>query len=378
MTIKELAYSAQLHLEAETGCPFKRAHVYELMAASFGFSSYAALNACAVFTEHPAGGLRPRSSLILQRSCALGYSAAVTAHVARALPMFLDSRQMACIRIDALVRILETGWVADAAEDMGLWSDEPDTEVEDLDYIDSNEFSSAACLMDGLHAAAGKGSAIAHYALALIHEPDDDTEDALGGAHWSRERRLGRVLSGAEREWADAHDVLEVRRADYERHLREAARLGSRRAQLDLASRFGDPLFFEQAGNAVEGLDAAEVAGIAEAIQRVDDARHWWTEAAQNGDVDAMRRLIELDGQRDPIWCWTWFHLARLYGEDLASSHYRAIDEDGFDYDDDAGGPAYADGGPGIMLAPLDAQQDALAKREAQRLFVQKGTAEGR
>jgi hypothetical protein len=42
MTIKELAYSAQQHLQASTGSSLKRAHIYELLAASFGFNSYAA------------------------------------------------------------------------------------------------------------------------------------------------------------------------------------------------------------------------------------------------------------------------------------------------------------------------------------------------
>ena len=51
MTIKELAYSAQQQLQASTGSSFKRAHIYELLAASFGFNSYAALGADTVFTQ---------------------------------------------------------------------------------------------------------------------------------------------------------------------------------------------------------------------------------------------------------------------------------------------------------------------------------------
>jgi hypothetical protein len=43
MTIRELAYFTQLHLEASTGISFKRARIYELLAAAFGFKSYAAL-----------------------------------------------------------------------------------------------------------------------------------------------------------------------------------------------------------------------------------------------------------------------------------------------------------------------------------------------
>ena len=51
MTIKELAYSAQQQLQASTGKPLKRAHIYELLAASFGFNSYAALGVDSIFTQ---------------------------------------------------------------------------------------------------------------------------------------------------------------------------------------------------------------------------------------------------------------------------------------------------------------------------------------
>ena len=51
MTIKELTYSAQQHLQASTGGSFKRAHVYELLAASFGFNSHAAFGVDTVLTE---------------------------------------------------------------------------------------------------------------------------------------------------------------------------------------------------------------------------------------------------------------------------------------------------------------------------------------
>ena len=50
---------------------------------------------------------------------------------------------------------------------------------------------------------------------------------------------------------------------------------------------------------------------------------------------------------------------------------YYAINEDGSDYDDDVGGPAYAAGRDGIDLAPISAEQDAAAKQAAQGLFEQ-------
>ena len=50
MTIKELAYAAQRHLQSKTDCVFKRSHIYELLAGAFGFDSYAALGCTAVLT----------------------------------------------------------------------------------------------------------------------------------------------------------------------------------------------------------------------------------------------------------------------------------------------------------------------------------------
>ena len=60
-----------------------------------------------------------------------------------------------------------------------------------------------------------------------------------------------------------------------------------------------------------------------------------------------------------------------LVGTDLSKDAYYAINEDGSDYDDDVGGPAYAAGRDGIDLAPISAEQDAAAKQAAQGLFEQ-------
>src|SRR3546814_6633995 len=75
MTIKELAYSAQQHLQASTGGSFKRAHVYELLAASFGFNSHAAFGVDTILTELRQNDRRvvPQSALIKRRCIELGY-----------------------------------------------------------------------------------------------------------------------------------------------------------------------------------------------------------------------------------------------------------------------------------------------------------------
>jgi len=52
-----------------------------------------------------------------------------------------------------------------------------------------------------------------------------------------------------------------------------------------------------------------------------------------------------------------------------AHSYLYAINEDGSDYDDDVGGPAYVAARDGIDLEALSAEQDATARLAAQDLF---------
>lgn len=162
-------------------------------------------------------------------------------------------------------------------------------------------------MLDGLEAAASKGNAPAHYVLALIHTPDDDedTNRGTGSSYWHSQARQGRVLTGVEQEWAEAHAARLTQADKYAHHLREAGRLGNQHALLDLAERFDDPSFFELPRHDVDA-DPSAVAEIAERLGRVADAKQWLTVAAESGNTDAMLRLIEEHDQVDLAQCWTW------------------------------------------------------------------------
>ena len=71
--------------------------------------------------------------------------------------------------------------------------------------------------------------------------------------------------------------------------------------------------------------------------------------------------------------CWTWLHFAKLLGTDLTTSSMRAYHDggpqDGQEYDDDFGGPAYVDGDEGIKLPPLDSGDDAVARERADEMY---------
>ena len=362
MTIKEFAYSAQQHLQASTGGSFKRAHVYELLAASFGFNSHAAFGVDTVLTELRQNDRRvvPQSALIKRRCIELGYQPDTATLASSALESFLAERQIGVASISSLVSRLRG---------------ESSSQDEELEYDEDELFDPAdeafgPILLDGLAAAASKGNALAHYALALIHAPDDEDDPDAGSSYWYSQGQQGRVLTGVEKEWAEAHEARLAQAEKYSRHLREASRLGNQDALLDLADRFDDPSFFEQSRHGVDA-DPAAIAAIAERMGRTSDAKDWLTLAAERGDTDAMLQLIEEHDQGDLQRCWTWVYLSQLVGTDLTRDAHYAINEDGSDYDDDVGGPAYVAGRDGVDLEPLAPAQDAAARLAAQKLFDQ-------
>lgn len=225
-------------------------------------------------------------------------------------------------------------------------------------------------LLEGLESAAKGGNALAHYALALIHAPDDDGEaPEVGADYWYQRAKAGWVLSGVEKEWADAYAQTLSSAEKHALHLREAARLGLPEAMLEVADRFGDSAFFDQVTGDMTA-DPVRAAEIAERLGRPQDVKKWLTVAAKSGDVEAMRQLIEGHDQDDLLQCWTWVHLGRLVGTDLTADAYRAIHEDGSGYDDDVGGPVLLGGRGGVELEAISQEMDAVARREAVEIFT--------
>lgn len=362
MTIKEFAYSAQQHVQASTGVSFKRAHIYELLAASFGFNSNAAFGVDTVLTELRQNDRRaaPQGAFINRRCIELGYRPDTATLATSALESFLAQRQIGIASILSLISRLRGE------------SPNQDDEIEydEDELFDLTDEVFGPILLDGLDAAASKGNALAHYALALIYAPDDEDDPDAGSSYWYEQGQQGRVLTGVEKEWAEAHASRLAHAEKYAHHLREAGRLGHQDALLDLAERFDDPSFFEQTRRDVDA-DPAAVAAIAERMGRLADARHWLTLAAESGDTDAMLQLIEEYDHGDLLRCWMWMYLSQLLGTDLAKNAHYAINEDGSDYDDDAGGPVYVAGRDGVDLEPLTAEQDATARLTAHKLYEQ-------
>ena len=376
MKVKELAFSAQQRLKEGTGIAFGRSHIYELLAASFGFNSYAAFGVDSVFTQrYPNDGrFAPPGVLLRQRCVELGYATESAELISATLGVFLIDRRIGVVRISALIRRLAgecSGMDNRQHGDDGESADDTQDERPDSVWTASDDEEFPPIMLDGLESAAAKGNPLAHYALALIHAPDDDdTDQETGSAYWYSQALQGQLLTGVEKEWADAHAAWLAQADKHTRHLREAGRLGHTQALLELAERFDDPSFFERPRRevAVNPLAIAEIAG---RMGRTADVKHWLTEAAESGDTDAMLDLIEDHDRDDQVRCWTWVYLARMLGTDFTRDAHNAVHEDGSTYDDDLGGTAFVAGPDGIDLDPLGEVQDAIAKETANRLFQQ-------
>jgi hypothetical protein len=378
MTIKEFAYSAQQHLQVQTGENFKRAHLYELLATYFGYHSYAALCSESLVFTGPQASMpdAPPNTALRQRCIGLGYQAGMADIVSTEFSSLIAKKKIDCVKLPSLIATLREklsyrgywAWQTDEEfdEDGSLthlidadWPPFPDEQQKDLIFPD---------LLAALEAAASKANADAHYALALIHAPVDVEKRSPGMDYWYNEEKNGRVLVGVQKEFADEYAEMIASDAKYEFHLREAGQLGNELALLDLAEKFNDPAFFEIAKKG-HYHDPLRVAEIAEKLDRFDDVYHWLTIAAEAGDVESMRRLIDEFDQDDLPRCWTWVYLAQLLNTDLTRDDYYAIHEDGSPYDDDVGGTMYVAGQEGIKLQPLNKDQDSIARYKAQALY---------
>lgn len=383
MSIKSLAHLAHQRVASAVGPVFKRSHFYELTAAAFGYGSYAALGAESVLFNRssPVSELTAsRVAAVREKCVSLGYTAQVAEVIASAICGLLNECGLSFIRLDDLVDLLrqrnhEGRWQVDEGrgdygeEELDDGPEAADRELSIEDFmLPSTKELPAWVLLESLQAAAQRGSAQAHYAIALLHEPYSHEDDRGVSSYWYTQRKAGAELSGAKAEWADAYEQQESSKVEHEMHLRAAARLGYKEALVDLAEHFGDPAVFDMHLD-LSDKDPAWMADLAKSLGRPDEEKRWLTIAAEHGDTEAMRDLIEGYDAGDLEACWKWLHLAVLHGEDLTADQYRAIHEDGRPYDDDVGGAMYADGRDGVKLERLAPDADWQSQVAALEIF---------
>lgn len=386
MSIKKLVHMAQRALQDASGSSFKLGHVYEILAATLGFDSYAALCANHVFDEDPDYRVSSNTRSFGDggaRALELGHAREVALVAAATIRRAVEERGIRVRELDDVVAAARQryGFVNDLFanhERQDLDDEESGADV-DQALWDADAYS--AVLRESLERAAASDDHRAHYALALLGNADDDGEAEEGSAHWYRVQQGGRVLSGVEKEWADAYAAALLRKESphspdraAQQHLERAAELGNADALMDLAEQREDAAYFYRAAEA--GGDPSRLVDLAYHFDQ-PNIEHWLTRAAESGDVWAMRTLIEQFDHRDLRACWKWVYLAQLLGTDLRKDDMKAYHDgglyDGQVYDDDQGGALYVDGIEGVRLESLEPREDARARQDAAVLFSRLG-----
>ena len=388
MTLRELAHSAQQHLQTLAGVPVKRSHVHELLAAAFGYSSWAAFRSESLLADAGVGdALAGTSPQLIGRAVQLAYGQAASVLLADAVVAFAKARQVSCIR---WMDVRDALTVAPVLVDENRLDDE-DEEWDDEDKAlepapiaapDPRRFLSSPLLLDSLEQMAEGAGGEVHQVLATMYRCKRPNP------YLYEESLKGRPLTRIEQGWVDGYLVAEPRFRKYEAHLKASALGGVRPSAVEYAAVFDSPEFFALAERMAGDVDADRMAQIAvtpdaraawlrtaaeggsqSALRTLARGGDAWAQGrlAEQGDIDMLRDVAERAVQHgDLMKAWTWQHLALLHGVDLTLSTMRAYHDGGPQngefYDSDFGGAMYADGDEGLRLLPLGLDEDQRAR----------------
>ena len=286
MTLREFAHSAQQHLQTLAGLPVKRSHVHELLAAAFGYSSWAAFRSESLLADAGVGErLAGTSPQLIGRAVQLGYGQTASVLLADALVAFAMAQQVSCIRWvdvrEALVVVpvlVDESRLDDEDED---WDDEDEgPQPARIAGPDSHPFLSSPLLLDSLEQMAEGADGQVHHVLATLYRCKRPNP------YLHEESLKGRPLTRIEQVWVDEYLLAEPRFRKYEAHLKAAALAGVRPAAVEYAAVFDTREFFELAERMTGDVDADRMAQIA---ATPDSRAAWLRTAAEGGSESALR-----------------------------------------------------------------------------------------
>lgn len=401
MTLKELAHLAQQTLQTRAGCPVRRSHVHELLAAAFGHGSWAAFLSESVLADADVGSA-PTGGLpgLVGRAVQLGYPQPAATTLATTVLAFVAEHGLAAVPwADLRAALLPAPSIddsgdldADDEDDSDDWDDEPDAEVPAEAPVASgparSQLLASPLLLSSLEQAAAAPNPQAHHLLASL------LRCGRPNPYLYEESLKGRVLTAIERGWVEDYLRLEPQYRKYEAHLKAAALGGVRAAALEYGKAFEDPEFIAMADRMTGEVDALEMARVAPSEE---SRERWLRAAAQQGSRSALETLAAngdawaedqvaawADGHwlrtaaeraidaGDALRAWTWQYLALERGADLTRSTMAAYhdggERDGQFYDSDFGGPLYAAGDEGLELPELDRPSHRAAQVKAREL----------
>ncbi|MBF6043025.1 hypothetical protein H8F22_29500 [Pseudomonas sp. P154a] len=380
MLLKELVFSLRQNLAEQTGEKPSVGHTYELLSALLGYDSFASLNSQAFIVLLSGCDGNAVENVRLLLAGLLDLRRATERHVAL---QAAGSPRLTALVVESFAQRHELAAIPLAGV-LGLYDDQVS-----IDH--ATEFALEelhGCFLDmeppqlrlslGMLEDFSCKNPSAHYALFRIYERLVKHHDS-GSVYWLLQMRLGRQLSGSEKQLAVEALFEEglIERAEF--HLSKASASGHAEAiffELDeLQKRIAvtaEDFAVLDSHAGVPGL-AGRVATLAEAAGLTLLAMSWSQVAARNGDTEALHRLVSADRDAPTVETWTWIHLSRLLGRDVTVGTLRAYHAGGQyageEFDDDQGGDFYVDGDEGLDIAPMSAELDRDAQAAAAIIY---------
>jgi hypothetical protein len=174
MTLKELAHAARQHLQTRAGCAVKQSHVHELLAAAFGYQSWAAFPSESLLADTGVGGApEDASPRVIGRALQLGYGQSASVETAGALLGFVAERKLSAVRWSEITALLESPprstkeGDGDDDEEEDWDGDDEVTGIETQDATRDRLLQSPS-LQDGLERSAEGRGAEHHHVLAAL------------------------------------------------------------------------------------------------------------------------------------------------------------------------------------------------------------------
>ncbi|RRC98282.1 hypothetical protein [Amphritea balenae] len=327
MIRKNFSYDIQKHSKNH-GIALKRSHAYELIAAYFGYSSQAAMDASGfmMFNMYAINYEDFSVTNVTERSAQLGYSTSEADTFAQVLSRLVDEQNLS---FSEYLSSMDERWELDNLEE---------TSLQELEYLSATQPG-------------------AQYSLACLNEIEPSSER---DSYWFKKQQQGIELTPSQKQFADDYEAALNQFSFYRSLLVKAANNGHGNAAFDLAEQGGNDAdkYYQQAAE-LGCVEAQEFLGLSK-----NDIK-WKVDAAKGGSRECLEELARSAADKnDEISAFEahkWTALAKHYGFDLTQS----LADNDEDY-----GPAFIIY-VGLNLPSIAQEMKVEAHAEAFKIFQQ-------
>ncbi|WP_429055343.1 hypothetical protein [Aeromonas jandaei] len=307
MTIKAFVHTTQLELKDVLGISLKRSHIYEMIAAAYGYTTYASLQADAILLSHTKWQVALDVSAIEARAIILGIS--IPELVAQKLATSLVQAGIISLRVKEILRnrlnddyitqlYIKSNQIPPNSTTASRFSSSDHYAGELMNMFKQNEFNSPLVHQGLVQLSAFADRNASSFPQYELHQEfyklagEFNDTDVGGLVDNDRERYslwLQHLKKSAMRFDIEAIELLSTYRLDVSLYMNELK----------------DYTYHENV--AVKCEDAGYM----------QHAYYWWIRAALQGSINAMHKLISNYEKEDLYRCWIWVLLAECIGYDL-------------------------------------------------------------